>query len=53
MKKNDTLLIVEDEENILYGMQSVLSCHLDFISEVYTARNGKGPLQSFRTSRSV
>lgn len=44
MKKNDTLLIVEDEENILYGMQSVLSCHLDFISEVYTARNGKEAL---------
>ena len=25
-------------------MQSVLSCHLDFISEVYTARNGKEAL---------
>lgn len=45
MEKNYTLLLVEDEENILYGMQSVLSCHLDFISEVYTAKNGKEALK--------
>ena len=45
MQKRYTLLIVEDEENILYGMKSVLSGYLECISEVYAARNGKEALE--------
>ena len=46
-----TLLLVEDEENILYGMQSVLSCYLEEISEVYIARNGKEALDIIRKEK--
>lgn len=39
--KTYSLLIVEDEQNILYGMKNVLSCTLERLEKVITAENGR------------
>ncbi len=44
MSKEYSLLLVEDEKNILYGMKNVLACTLNRLSEVLTAENGKEAL---------
>ena len=44
MSKEYSLLLVEDEKNILYGMKYVLACTLNRLSEVLTAENGKEAL---------
>ena len=47
--KTYSLLLVEDEQNILYGMKNVLSCTLDRLSKVMTAENGKEALELIKT----
>lgn len=41
MSKEYSLLLVEDEKNILYGMKNVLACTLNRLSEVLTAEMEK------------
>ena len=40
MNDSYSILIIEDEKNILYGMKNVLACTLNRLSEVLTAENG-------------
>lgn len=42
--KKYSLLLVEDEQNILYGMKNVLSISCERLSKVLTASNGKEAL---------
>lgn len=49
MKSAYTLLLVEDEQNILYGMKNAIMLHAEKISEVLTAENGKQALEILKS----
>ena len=41
MERTYTLMLVEDERNILYGMKNAILCHNALVSEILTAENGR------------
>ena len=45
MERTYTLMLVEDERNILYGMKNAILCHNALVSEILTAENGREALE--------
>lgn len=45
MEQTYTLMLVEDERNILYGMKNAILCHNPLVSDILTAENGKEALE--------
>lgn len=45
MERTYTLMLVEDERNILYGMKNAILCYKPQVSDILTAENGREALE--------
>ena len=45
MERTYTVMLVEDERNILYGMKNAILCYKPQVSDIMTAENGREALE--------